>query len=111
MAHSQNPNKSTSGVPQVGIRSPTLFKIYISEITLLPKDVQISTYAYDVAITVFHTNHHLSPTTHSTIFLQIITLFTPDPLNMAQLYYLIYTIKHRQQQNTQRLLELILTQN
>ena len=43
MAHSQNLNKSTSGVPQGGIQSPTLFKIYISEITLLPKDIHIST--------------------------------------------------------------------
>ena len=68
MTHSQNSNKSTFGVQQV-----------ISEITLLPKDLQISTYANDVTITTSHINHHLSPTTHSTIFLQIITLFTPDP--------------------------------
>ena len=78
MAHSQNSNKSTSVVPQV-IRFPTLFKIYISEINFFPKDVQISTYAYDIIVTVSHTNHHLSPTIYSRIFLQSITLFTPDP--------------------------------
>ena len=32
-----------------------------------------------ITITASHTNHHLSPTTHSTIFLQSITLFTTDP--------------------------------
>ena len=79
MAHSQNSNKSTPGVPQVGIRSPTLFKIYISEINFLPKDVQISTYADDITITASCTNHHLSPTIYSRIFLQSSTLFTPDP--------------------------------
>ena len=78
MAHSQNSNKSTSGVPQVGIWSPTLFKIYIFEINFLPKDVQISTYADNRTVIVSHTNHHLSPIFYSRIFLQSITLFTPD---------------------------------
>ena len=31
-----------------------------------------------ITITASHTNHHLSPTTHSTIFLQSITLFTTE---------------------------------
>ena len=79
MAYSQNSNESTSGVPQVGIWSPTLFKIYIFEINFLLKDVQISTYADDITVTVSHTNHHLSPTIYSRIFLQSITLFTPEP--------------------------------
>ena len=43
MAHSPNSNEPTSGAPQGGIWSPTLAKIYISEITLHPKDLQIST--------------------------------------------------------------------
>ena len=43
MALSQNSNKSTSGVSQSGVQCPIVFKIYIPEITLLPKDVQIST--------------------------------------------------------------------
>ena len=79
MAHYKNSNKSTYGVPQVGIRSSTLFKIYIFEINFLPKDVQISTYADDIAVTVSHTNHHLSPTIYSKIFLQSIIFFTLDP--------------------------------
>ena len=79
MPHSQNSNKSTSGVPQVGIQSPMLFKIYIFEINFLPKEVQISTYADDITITVSHTINHLSPTIYSKIFLQSIILFTPDP--------------------------------
>ena len=77
MAHSQNSNKSTSGVPQVGIQSLTLFKICIFEINFLPKDMQISTYADDITVTVSHTNHHLSPTIYS-IFLRSIILFIPD---------------------------------
>ena len=89
MTHSQNSNESTSGVRQVEIRSPTLFKIYISKVTLLPKDVQISTYGIDIRITASHTEHHLSPTTHSTIFLQCVTLFTPDPVEYGKLYYLV----------------------
>ena len=45
----------------------------------LPKRHTNSTYANDITIAASHTNHHLSPTTHSTMFLQIIILFTPDP--------------------------------
>ena len=74
MAHSQNSNKLTFGVPQVKFGL-----IYILEINFLPKDVQISTYADDITVTVSHTNHHLSPTIYSRILLQSITLFTPDP--------------------------------
>ena len=59
MARSQNSNKSTFGVPHGGIRSPTLLKIYISEITLRANDIQISAYADDITITASHTNHHL----------------------------------------------------
>ena len=59
MERSQNLNKSTFGVPQGGIWSPTLFKIYISEITLPQNDIQISPYADD--ITASHPNHHLRP--------------------------------------------------
>ena len=79
MTHSQSLNKSTSGVPQVRIWSPTLFKIYVFEINFFPKDIQILTYANNITVTVSHTNHHLRPTIYSRIFLQSITLFTPDP--------------------------------
>ena len=48
-------------------------------VSLFPKDIQISTYANDITIRASHTNHHLSPITHSTIFSQSLTLFTPDP--------------------------------
>ena len=50
MAHSQNSNTSTCGVSQGGIRSPTLFKIYISEVTLPTNHVQISAYADDITV-------------------------------------------------------------
>ena len=79
MAHSQNLNKSTSGVPQVGIPFPTLFKIYISEITVLPKDVQISTYADDITWhnLLFNLNNQTPPTKKHPKTLEI----TFDPFN------------------------------
>ena len=93
MSHSQNLNKSTSGVPQVGIWSPTLFKMYISEINFLLKNVKILTYANDITVTVSHTNHHLSQTIYSRIFLQSITLFALDLVEYGT----------TQQQNIQKL--------
>ena len=89
MARSQNLNKSTFGVPQGEIRSPTLFEIYISEITLPQNDVQISASADDITITASHTNHHLKPNNWFNIFLQSIKRSHHTQLNMAQLYYLI----------------------
>ena len=47
-----------TGVPQGGVLSPTLFNICTSDISLPPKDVQITTYADDIMITAFHTKHH-----------------------------------------------------
>ena len=82
-AHSQNSNKSKSGVPHVGIRPETLFKIYIFEINFFPKDVQISTYPDDITATVSHTNYHLSPTIYTKIFLQNISLFISDPATLS----------------------------
>ena len=74
MAHSQNSNKSTSGVSQFQLQHYLKFTSI-----LLPKDIQISTYANDITITASYHQHHLSSITHSTIFLQTITLFAPDP--------------------------------
>ena len=77
MAHSQNSNKSTSGVTQGGIRSPTLFEIYISEITHPSNDVQISAYADDITITASHTNLHLRPNnSFKNIFTKYYTFYT-----------------------------------
>ena len=40
-----------SGIPQSGVLSPTLFNIYTSDISLPPKNVQITTYADDILMT------------------------------------------------------------
>ena len=44
-------------VPQGEGLSPTLFNIYTSDIPLLPKDIQITTYADDITIIASHTKH------------------------------------------------------
>ena len=42
-----------TGVPQGEELSPTLFNIYTFDIPLMPKDVQITTYADDITITAY----------------------------------------------------------
>ena len=46
-----------TGVPQGEVLFPILFNLYISNIPLSPKDVQITTYADDITITASHTKH------------------------------------------------------
>ena len=95
MAHSQNSSINT-GVPQVKILSPTLFNIYISDIPLPSKDVQITTYADEITITASHTKHCKAQqliqqylhkiyewATTNNLYINTdkttTTLFTPDP--------------------------------
>ena len=76
--------------------SPTFFNIYISDILLLPKDMQVTTYADNIIITASHTNHrkaqqlillYLSKiyewASTNNLYIStektITTLFTPDP--------------------------------
>ena len=57
MAHSKL-RQINIGVSQGRVLSTTFFNIYTSDISLPPKDVQITTYADDITITASHTKHH-----------------------------------------------------
>ena len=76
--------------------SPTLFNIYTSDISLPQKDIQITTYTYNITTTAFHTKQRkaqqlIQPYLHKTyewattnnlhinIEKTTTTLFTPDP--------------------------------
>ena len=84
-----------TAIPQGGVLSPTLFNIYTTDISFLPKDLQIITYADDITITAFYTNRRKAQQLIQPYLYKIydwttinsykhkkttITLFTPNPV-------------------------------
>ena len=83
--HTSSQRQFKTGVPQVGILSPTLFNIYTADIPPPRAPVQVMVYADDITITSTHTStsaakKYIQPYLH-TVF-----VWTKQNNNMQYLY-------------------------
>ena len=60
--HTSRQRQFESGVPQVGVLSPTLFNIYTSDLPPPSAPVQVMAYADDITITCTHTSTNADKT-------------------------------------------------